>query len=600
MSPSFTAIDGEAIGEGADARYVLLAASTGRHVYDIEGLSTRACLDFILDHQQPGGEIVGFGIGYDVNQWIADLTVPQLRELWTSGSCIHGGYLLRWLRGRRFFVKDLRRTGRFAFVQETFGFFQSSFVRALTDWGLEPGESMLAMKQARGSFTDRQRQQIIDYCLTECRQLVELMNRLAAAVDTAGCVPNPHMWIGAGQLASRLLDEQHVKPHHRHDSELTTDAGYQALLCAYFGGRAELLRQGTLQPVSTYDLRSAYPWATTLLPSLRYGSMKRRRRYDPAVKHGIWRARWENLPGQIMPLPVRVKRTISYPRSGRGWYHACELTAALQLGYDIDITEGYAFENHGDDFRPFAEPIPRLFIQRRYWQQTGNPAQKALKLALNSIYGKTAQGFTDRGAAPKWQSYLWAGEITARTRARMLTLAVRAKDPMMIATDGLFCRKAPAGRPSEQIGGWEHGTLDWLFCAQPGVYQGRHGDDDVLKSRGFFVRDVDFTELHAGWLADGPEYVYTYVSHRFLGLGQALQRIDGLEHWRQWVDVPRKINLMPQRKLLARNHRGDGWLCQPIPHAGGDSEPYRPKGALLESDDDDNAAAMDQPMRNTI
>lgn len=600
----FVAVDGEAIGDGADARYALMCSSTGQHIWDDDGLKTVPCFEFLCDQQAKGTEVVAFGLGYDINQWLVDLSEPELRELWSEGSVIHRGWLLRWLRGRRFFCKNLHRPSRWCYVQETFGFFQSAFVKAARDWGLEPGQAMELMKKARGDFTAAEKTKIIDYCFSEVRTLVNLMDLLADATDTAGCKPTAHMWIGAGQLASRLLANQGMEDHHRHDDDLLAVGAREPMLCAYFGGRAELLRQGHRHNVKTYDLRSAYPWAATHLPSLANATMHARPRWDPEAEHGIYHVTWENLSGQVMPFPVRIKKTINYPRTGSGWYHIVEIKAALAAGFDLSIGRGYILKFAGSGKpgysgnRPFATAIPELFAQRAKWQREGNAAQKALKLALNSIYGKTAQGFSDQGDAPKWQSYLWAGEITARARARMLTLTLKAKDPMMLATDGLFCASAPA-RNQQRIGGWEVGQLDWLFCAQPGVYSGTDGDRPVLKSRGFFVRDVDFDELYQGWVEHGPGFSYHYTSNRFLGLGQALQRTDGLAQWRQWVDMPRQINLMPQRKLISPDPERGGWRCDPIGEVG-ESEAYVPKGALLESEDPDNDAVEDQPLRDSI
>jgi DNA polymerase type B, organellar and viral len=591
---TFIAVDGEAIGGNTDARYALLATSTGKFVWNLDGLKTEVCFDFLCGQQTPGVELVCFGLGYDINQWLADVPENTLRELWSSGSCFWKYWRLVWTAGRRFEIYN-RRNKRFAIVQECFGFFQQSFVKALTEWGFDVPAELAAMKQQRGRFTETMKRQVIDYCFSECRLLVSLMDRLAEAAETAGCKPKPHWWIGAGQLASAMLAANGVQAHHRHDSDILENT--LPIMSAYYGGRAELLRQGERSGVNTYDLRSAYPWAATHLRSLSNVRAVKRRRHDPSVEHGIWHTRWEGLPGNIMPFPVRCDKAIWYPRTGEGWYHAVEVNTALAAGFQLDIREGIEFRSKRTEGDPFAF-IPGQFAARRKYQQTDNPAQRVLKLALNSLYGKTAQGVAGLGR-PRWQSYIWAGEITARTRARMLTLALKAKDPMMIATDGLFCGQAPA-RPGKQIGGWEHGRLDWLFAAQPGVYQGTEGDREVLRSRGFFVADIDYDELHAGWAREGPDYVHTYTSHRFIGLGQALQRKTGLGPWRQWVDQDRSLYLMPQRKVLSRDPRSNGWVCLPVENAPGPSEPYHPKIRLLESQDDDNQAGLEQPLRSTL
>lgn len=598
---SFVAIDGEAIGERTDARYTLLAASTGRFIWNIDGLKTDECFVFLTNQQEKGNELVCFGLGYDINMWLGDVPEPTLRELWKSGTAFYKHWKLVWTAGRRFEIYN-RNNKAFAIIQECFGFFQTSFVKALEDWGFEVPEELATMKMKRGNFTEKDKRRVIDYCFSECDLLTQLMDRLHQAAVDAGCVPKPHWWIGAGQLASALLSVQGVAQHHRHDDDVLDtgaggEAGTHALMCAYFGGRAELLRQGERTKVKTYDLRSAYPHAATLLPSLTGMRTVRRKRFTPQDEHGIWRVSWKNLPGNIMPFPVRVDKAIWYPRSGQGWYHAVEVKAALAAGFKIKVSDGYVFIPDRSANPPF-QFIPELFAQRREYQKQGNPAQKVLKLALNSLYGKTAQGVGGSGK-PRWQSYIWAGEMTARTRARMLLLAVKAKDPMMIATDGLFCGEAPAPAGG-RIGEWEHGKLDWLFSAQPGVYQGFEGEREVLRSRGFFVRDINYSELFTGWCRDGPDFTYSYRSHRFVGLGQVVNRKSDLGNWRQWIDQDRSLHLMPQRKLLQRNTEYGGWDCLPPNTAPGDSEPYHPKVRLLESNDEDNQAGMEQPLRGAI
>jgi len=493
--------------------------------------------------------------------------------------------------GRWFSVKAI--DGRYARVNEVFGFFQTSFVKALTAWGFAPPTEIATMKQARGTFTAADLRRVTDYCLHECRLLVELMDALRAACDRAGITPK--QWIGAGSIATALLGRQDMDCHHVYDLDLAEDQVVQdAVLGAYFGGRVELLRQGVFNAVSSADIRSAYPAAATSLPSLQGASLVWRRRFVSPPAHGIWRCRW-NLPKldtRIAPFPVRRKHSIFYPLAGEGFYHSIEVQAALDAGHDIRVIEGWLLWETTSAARPF-DWIRQVYAERRRLKAAGHAAEKVVKLGLNSIYGKLAQG-CGYNARPRWQSYFWAGYVTAATRAKMLTLAAACADPLMISTDGVFSGAALAGLGrGNGLGSWERGSLERLFTAQPGVYQGVGAEGEIFKSRGFFAAEVDYDELRQGFELEGSDYVHTYDSTRFIGLGAALARRE-FGVWRQWKRERRKLLLHPERKVIGESGRL-------YPYRGRlESEPYQPKVSLLDARAVDYMQGMEQPMREVI
>jgi len=89
------------------------------------------------------------------------------------------------------------------------------------------------------------------------------------------------------------------------------------------------------------------------------------------------------------------------------------------------------------DEKPFAF-VQELFDQRskivaeteakiKVWKAGGeqgprpyNIWEKAIKLVLNSLYGKTAQSLGSRGEIPNSSNPFYAGAITAGTRAQLL------------------------------------------------------------------------------------------------------------------------------------------------------------------------------------
>jgi hypothetical protein len=584
MASRFIAVDGEATDDG----YCLLADSDGRTTVDLRqgGLHTIRCFEFLLRIPKPS-IVVCFGLNYDVNNWLRDVPKHTLRTLWKDHVAYWKDYRIEWIPGRWLSVKDT--DNRYVKVHEVWGFFQSSFVKALEAWEIGAPEEISRMKAERGSFKAKDIDAVTRYCLHECDLLVCLMDSLREACAEAGIIPRS--WIGAGALAMALLGSQEMDDHHVYDLDLAPDQVVEdVILGAYYAGRIELLRQGVYHAVKTADIRSAYPSAAMSLPSLDCAKLSRRKRFVEGP--GIWRVRWDCPGVSVAPFPVRNRHSIYWPAAGEGWYHAAEVEAALELGYPVEVVEGYVLRRRNMSY-PFTW-IPEVFAKRQEFKDEGRAAEKALKLALNSVYGKLAQGY-GFNSRPRWQNYFWAGMITSITRAKILRAASKCRTPVMIATDGIFTAgRLPASvKDKKVLGGWEVGGVDELFAAQAGVYQGIVPGKETLKSRGFFAAEVDYDALREGYEAEGAHYIHHYTSRRFLGLGVSLGRKD-FGVWRTWREETRALMLMPERKGL----RDDGVLT---PHPGPlESEPYEPKLKLIDQRAIDQEQGFDQPMKGTI
>lgn len=584
----FVAIDGEADNKG---RYVILCDSEGRVLYNPEGITTIEALHFLLSLPRKC-ELVCYGLNYDVNQWIKDLPRNTLERLAQDHRCVHqGDYKLEWIPSKTFTVTV---QGSSRTVCEVFGFFQTSFVKALQQWGFEAPAEIEQMKQKRGTFTRKDLDAVIHYCQHECRLLVRMMDRLEDACRQANCVPR-RRWIGAGSIASALLTTHHAKAYHAYDADLfgqvLTD---EYVLRAYFGGRVELYQQGWQPNATAHDVRSAYPYAAMQMPSLADAEIVHSEAYIPDHPYSLWRVSWHCQEGtQIAPFPVRLSNSqICYPRSGEGVYHAAEVSAAINCGYDVHVHDG-VLVFPAVDSQPFSW-IQDVYEHRAQFKRDGNFAEKALKLGLNSIYGKTAQGY-GFGRKPPFQSYYWAGYITSSTRARVLTMLNTTRLPVMTATDGVVTGVPADVRVTDGIGSWELSTYDRIATVQPGVYVAEQDGERMVKSRGFFARDVDYDEMLQRF-ADDPLSCYHFKSRRFIGLKVALHRKD-FSVWRQWIEERRSIAFEINNKQ--RVHQGDKVYLYPIagPYV---SEAYVPKQSLYDDPTDDameNMVRDDQPHR---
>lgn len=592
---SWLAVDGEAEA----GKYALMCDSDHRSIYKSGGLNTKEIFEFLLGSRLK--VIACFGLNYDANNWLVDLPGYRLKELWETNKCTYvvgaTRYRIEWIPGKWFRVgKGAGPSKKSVQICEVWGYFQSSFVKACEMWNLPVQKELEVMKSKRGTFTKRELPRVKAYCMSECDLLSQLMEKVRE--QCARLEIEPERWIGAGSLASALMKKHDVKSHLKHDAELAEGDGLQAILKAYFGGRVEMYRQGDFKDVYSYDINSAYPAGAQHLPNLNGARIEHWKRYT-AAPYAVWRVSWDCKTGTMVPpFPARVKKQIYYPLKGEGCYHAAEVRAAINAGYPVTVHEGWVLTPDPEAPKPFAW-IPDVYAERDALKKQKDHGEKVLKLALNSVYGKLAQGKGYRDRNPVFQSYFWAGQITASCRARMLDLAAR-QTPLMISTDGIFF-DAPlkdVEPDSSELGGLSHGHMDEFWIGLPGVYWGQEGGVEVVRSRGFFARDIDYKELREGYAEQGPEYVHAYKSERFIGLGVALQRNDPAQ-WRSWRPEIRHINLRPTRRDVDLSTESMQGSLLPLPGPMS-SEPYTPKGSKKEpglGPSINDLQGLDQPLK---
>lgn len=581
----FVAIDGESVTIDGDHKYVLLAASDGSHVIDQRGLTALQCFRYLLDvkHNNPDATFVGFAIDYDVNMMLKMIPHEVIESLWKTHTArwYHRAekWVLQWIPGKSFRVTHYPHDGKreSIMIYNTFGFFQTKFVKALEDWKIGAPDTIKRMKDERADFTLDQLEEITAYCHEECGLLTTLMERLYTALDAAGLLPA--RWDGAGAIAAQLLKREKVKPYIAPIDDYPVPV-QEAIMRAYFGGRVELLQQGEFTNVWNYDIRSAYPSIATTLPDS-HGSWQHARTYDDSERWAVWHCRWRIPETHIVaPFPYRHSGSIHYCRFGEGWYYADEVRNAIRLhGDTITVLEGWTFEP-ASEVKPF-DFVPRIYAERAEAKKAKHPKEKVLKLGLNSLYGKLAQGVGWHGKIPAYRSFFWAGLITSGTRAKLLDAAcANASALIAFATDGILSTEPlPTLDERNELGFWESGQIASLFVAQPGIYRAVGVDgSEIVKSRGFFAREIDFDDLIAGWRKFGPYYKQKREHVRFYGVGIAILR-NNMALRCQWLSEVRSISLsMTPRKfppVPLNGHRNI--ILNNEPGYDGLSAPYKPK-----------------------
>jgi DNA polymerase type B, organellar and viral len=562
----FTGCDGEGTtevnpdGSRGLHRYALFRMGERELFRGGARLTTPEILAFILDHPRKSDILVGFAFEYDVTSILVDLPVdrrvhlmetyqqltptvrdaegelkavpprpPGFTKRWTwvtfDESYIgedgrerpYGTFGLNWLsrnhlsvcrphpRGSidpRYGQSSDRKTIRT--IYDTFGFFQSSFVRALKSWevGLDAIERIEAMKNARGAFetiTD----EIRAYNAKECDLLAEVMTRFREVCRDCGI--EPRTWNGAGKIAS-FLHNSHGTLRKKDIASLIKTGVIKAAHAAYYGGRFEITRAGFIaEPVYECDINSAYPAMMRRLPCLLHGEWSHvsgdvLRDLKDTNAIFVCPIRFVHEPGQFLcGLPFRSHRDgrLFWPREGKGVYWSPEIRSAEMLGASCAYGAGWLYERKCA-CKPF-EWVEKLYYERK---ALGDLKGKPLKLGINALYGKLAQ----RIGEPQFANPIWAGLITAMTRAALNgAIGRRGKDVVMIATDAIYTvNKPPRVKTGDGLGEWSGKTWPSLFIVQPGLYWGTEG----VKSRGLSAATIekytgDFEKAWTDFAASG-------------------------------------------------------------------------------------------------
>jgi hypothetical protein len=559
-------------GEGQDfvprkQDYYLLVAvwPAGRRCIEKERqLSTSECFDFLLDLPDDHVYLV-YGGSYDMNMWLRDLPKAYIDRLLQTGKLRWRQYHIKWIERKYMTIKA---HGRSRTVYDVLSFFQVPFLSpdpgivngACDAWLPERSEDFAfvrLMKSLRGRFADVPEEDIRRYTYLECELLCELMRKFIDALKA--CEVRPRALYGPGAVAAAYLEKMGVRKHMAPLPEPIDEHARRA----YFGGRFDAAVLGWMEECFEHDIKSAYPSVARDLPCLVHAAWEHLTgslAYRQITDHGVYRVEWR-VPDATRwgPFPHRTtKGLIFYPYEGAGWYHADEVKAAIEMYGDdaIKVTEGWALISNCDH-RPFAF-IDSLYALRKHVESVGNRAQGiVIKLILNSLYGKLAQQVGERkDRPPPFQCFFWAGEITARTRAKILrTIAMDPEKVISIATDGIVATEQLDIEYGEELGDWELDALASFAQISNGVYHATTKSGKTIdRARGLGRGVLDFSKgasMYRQWKSSHGLGTYAYRGRtRFITLREAHHRSDREQVKCQWLDDEwRTLKFVPQRRF---------------------------------------------------
>ena len=585
---SFCGIDGEGWDVDGRHEYMLLRAGEFK-LYTGESLNTWECLRFISN--LPKRTWIAFSFGYDVTMILKGIVWSHTEKLielikadcdtWTW----FGDYGIKWTPKKSFTVKYKGDRGELpaVTVHDTFSFWQSSFVKAIKLMRVcDEGELDLieSGKGKRTDFSDTGIEEIDAYCNLENEIHVRLMQALEARFIEAGASGYP--WEGPGPVASKLINKKMRKwvgldgktiretcklsEHYALGSDghrYQPDEG-PALFAthAYYGGRFERALSGAYrgtEKIRQYDITSAYPYAMQFVPCLEHGVWTWTKRRPKVGVLWVGEVSFEQDPVGacgLFSLPYRWPTgQISFPMVGRGTYWSMEVE---KVKGKVTFHGGWKYERKCA-CRPF-QWVEEIFNQRLEMEANEKGSGIALKLIINSLYGKTAQRI---GTHPH-HNMLYASFITSFTRSMLLDVTTAHPDKIvMAATDAVFSMGeiGELEGQAKKLGSWERsGPYDDFFVWAPGVYFS--GDDLVCKTRGIakrMLQDMSEEMRRAAETFDGTVECRERVGGEwcqprfFYGLRMGLHQ--GEKHYNdigQWMPLSKTLRLDGDR--FKRNH----------------------------------------------
>ena len=426
-------------------------------------------------------------------------------------------------------------------------------------------------KQYKGKYQDKQfpdniepseLYEIVQYCILDCKLTSNLMKIwLESFKNNFGFYPNKFYSAGflSLQVLKTSLNEFFI---FKNAPFIVQDLAYRS----YYGGRFEITRKGYMENIYHYDIRSAYPYAMSILPDFKKGRWIRIKSKEEFFKYRKMVGFYQIIVNvkELNLSPFLFRTDSGEVLTPRGKFVTTvtgyELDQAFEF-YDFDLIkiEGFAFIPVINYETEFNRLIKSMYNTRM--KQTNEGQKYVYKVIINSIYGKTAQSKPE----PKgiFNPVLCAS-ITGHTRSLLLNACKdNKKDIVMLATDGIFSNKKLDLPIGNKLGNYDFEFHPKFILLMAGIYSYNTEKNPELKpkSRGFSLvtyeegkkKMFDFDEY--GIIQEEGNYFYQIENKRPLSIAKSvIENQYSPSDIGKFISVKKKIDLNGDHKRLWHNN----------------------------------------------
>lgn len=557
-----------------DNKLCAIAVSSGYGIADLNGISTREALAFLWSlsflriEVKQKAVLVCFDSAVDFELLLRNLTKTQKNNLFgitrrleekTKGTPLYEpppingrevtealGYRMSMLLGKVFRLTRQKRAALTIFDIEAFfacGDLRETVKKFLNQDIARVEDNKLAL------FESVTEDALLKRCFQEAgyiKQLAEKVEKTIAPLDL-----KLRQFYGPSAIAARLLTKWGARKEAKrlHEKNSASEL-LKAIDCAFFGSRVELIKNGTIKDVRTFDLNSAFAYAVTLLSKF-YKPLRFTRKYRDSYSEpfSCWLVDYD-LPESVSlgVLPTRSSTgSISFRGRGRGYFWQPEVDYLRQrYPESFSVKWGYVGPYEQVSFAP---KVYEVYDYRQQLKAAGDKGESIIKLALANLYGKLAQNV---GSA-HFQCRAWAGWITSLVRRLMLEAVTGIEDQVISFNQDavhLMGVDAVGIELGCELGQWKREQYAEGFYTAPGLYDLRNESATVKSAKRGTNLDLD-------WLRIATELSDRQVAElqRSFFVGWQLAQANPIKYGTRYLsEVQESLSIIPTN-LQARNYR---------------------------------------------
>lgn len=416
----------------------------------------------------------------DFGKYVNTLAIKELLEV------KHGDYKISLANGKKLTIS---KGGKSLTLYDIYSFFKPTSLRSAVKQWLDKDLPLLDRTEfnAMPILEQGELEQLKTHAEIELSAIHELAVKLNTELEKINI--NLQSYHGATAVMNAILGKAKAKSqfHNYKFKRQFSPENWKAINQAFYGGRAEQFKIGTVNNVKVYDINSAYAFASSFLPVMltKFHFVKQWK----SEPFSIWFCEYDftDINPYFGLLPNRdVGNAIRYKLRGSSYFWQPEVSFILQHYPNcINIKKGFVLDYERAPFTKFVELFYRLRVEL---QQQNNPLEKVLKLALAALYGKFCQ---HNGKSP-FYNLSYAGFITSVARRQLLeaTLGNESATACFL-TDAIHTTAKLNVPVSNELGEYKLTEYEKVVYLDNGVYQCYNGGQIVkTKTKGF--RNFDF------------------------------------------------------------------------------------------------------------